>query len=121
MNKKGFTLVELLVVIVILGLIMIVVATTAFPAMNKAKRNSLETYALRLVEKAKEKCIADECSDGTEYTVEELMGENAEKGYKGTLTMSDAGRGYKVNGTVSSSDDKFSVEIIDSLVSTKTE
>ena len=76
--KKGFTLVELLVVIVVLGLIMIVVATTAFPAMNKAKQNALETYALRVVEKAKERCVAENCIDGTTYTVEELMGENAE-------------------------------------------
>ena len=39
LNKKGFTLVELLAVIVILALLIIVVATTALPAMNNAKKS----------------------------------------------------------------------------------
>ena len=39
MNKKGFTLVELLAVIVILSILIIVVATRGFSALNKAKEN----------------------------------------------------------------------------------
>lgn len=53
LNKKGFTLVELLAVIVILALLIVVVANTALPAMNNAKKNSLEVYAERVVNQAK--------------------------------------------------------------------
>ena len=120
MKRKGFTLVELLVVIVILGLIMIVVATTAFPAMNKAKINSLETYTLRVVEKAKERCISEDCKDGTEYTIMDLMGENAEKGYKGFLVMTDTKNEYKVSGSITSTDEKFVASISSNDISLAT-
>ena len=53
LNKKGFTLVELLAVIVILALLIVVVANTALPAMNNAKKNSLEVYTERVVNQAK--------------------------------------------------------------------
>ena len=58
-NKKGFTLVELLAVIVILALLIVIVANTAIPAMNNAKKKSLQTYAQKVVQKAKENCAAE--------------------------------------------------------------
>ncbi len=42
MNKKGFTLTELLAVIVILGLITIIATTSISGALNNAKENMLE-------------------------------------------------------------------------------
>ena len=45
LNKNGFTLVELLAVIVILALLIVIVANTAIPAMNNAKKKALQTYA----------------------------------------------------------------------------
>lgn len=53
LNKKGFTLVELLAVIVVLALLIVVVASTALPAMNNAKKNTLETYTKRVVDQVK--------------------------------------------------------------------
>lgn len=58
MDKKGFTLVELLGVIVILGLLVVVVATSGFGLFNKAKDsinkieedNLLETARVFLVD-----------------------------------------------------------------------
>ena len=61
-NKKGFTLVELLAVIVILALLIVIVANTAIPAMNNAKKKSLQTYAQKVVQKAKENCAAEKMS-----------------------------------------------------------
>ena len=97
-NKKGFTLVELLAVIVILALLIVIVANTAIPAMNNAKKKSLQTYAQKVVQKAKENCAAEKmagventckdktgaaascCGDITDLTV--IMGEDAGDSYK---------------------------------------
>ena len=116
MNKKGFTLVELLVCIVVLSLVMLLVATSAFQAVNKAKVNAMKTYTMRLIEKAKERCISENCIDGTIYTADELMGKDSKKGYNATLTMSDTGKDYKVSGTVTSKDNKFQADVADSKV-----
>ena len=75
LNKKGFTLVELLAVIVILALLIIVVATTALPAMNNAKKSALNTYAKRVVEQAKTlystECLTsnDVCGEKIKYKI----------------------------------------------------
>ena len=64
LNKKGFTLVELLAVVVILAILITVVATTAIPAMKNAKVKAAETYAARLNQKAKEACMVEHLGDG---------------------------------------------------------
>ena len=86
LNKKGFTLVELLAVIVILALLIVVVANTALPAMNKAKMNSLATYAQRMQEKARENFIAEGRTEATAYTIEKLTG-STNKQYKGYVVV----------------------------------
>lgn len=45
MNKKGFTLVELLAVIVILAVIILVAMNAVVPQMQKARRNAFKTEA----------------------------------------------------------------------------
>ena len=47
-NKKGFTLVELLAVIVILGIIMIIAIPSVLDTMEVAKTKSLEEYAQKV-------------------------------------------------------------------------
>ena len=51
-NRKGFTLVELLAVIVILALLIVVTITTVLPRMNSAKKNSMAVFAGRAVQAA---------------------------------------------------------------------
>ena len=54
MNKKGFTLVELLAVIVILAVVMLIGGTTVLPMMQKAQKNTLGTEGLALIKGAEE-------------------------------------------------------------------
>ncbi len=52
LNKKGFTLVELLAVIVILALLMVVATSSIGGAMNNAKKNALKTEAQKMLTSA---------------------------------------------------------------------
>ncbi len=52
LNKKGFTLVELLAVIVILALLMVVATSSIGGAMSNAKKNALKTEAQKMLTSA---------------------------------------------------------------------
>lgn len=67
LNKKGFTLVELLAVIVILALLIVVVATSVLPALNNAKKSALKTYSERVKSNAIQLCMSSEISGSKEY------------------------------------------------------
>lgn len=49
LNKKGFTLVELLAVIVVLALLMVVAASSIGSALSNAKKNTLKTEAQKII------------------------------------------------------------------------
>ena len=118
LNKNGFTLVELLAVIVILALLIVIVANTAIPAMNNAKKKSLQTYAEKVVQKAKENCAAEKMADmgfmcnsdtgDTKVTccgslsIKQIMGEDNGV-YTGTVTTNYA-NGVAAISTVSITD-----------------
>ena len=53
MKKNGFTLVELLAVIIILAIVMLIGVTAVVPVVNKAQRNSLVSEGLSLIDVAK--------------------------------------------------------------------
>ncbi len=124
LNKKGFTLVELLAVIVILALLIVVVANTALPALNNAKKSSLEVYTGRVVEKAKELCMSAALGNSIDTSigsvdssgkctlnVSELMGETATNPqYVGTVTAKPNGDVYTVGGCVRDSKNKLTVK-----------
>ena len=117
LNKKGFTLVELLAVIVILALLIVVVATTALPAMRNAKKDALETYANRVVEQAKGLEISSPgaCPSSTPCDLADIMGEDNDD-YDASLTTSgDLSSGVEVNGTVEDSDGN-KVNVCDNVV-----
>lgn len=109
LNKKGFTLVELLAVIVILAILIVVVANTALPALNNSKKKSLTTYAQRVAEKAKEQYMSSELSSITTpkscYTVTELMGANAT--YSGIVEIVKDNDNNKYVATVYIADKDF--------------
>ena len=49
MNKKGFTLVELLAVIVILAILMAIAATNLGPVIDNTRRNSMRSTAQQII------------------------------------------------------------------------
>lgn len=53
LNKKGFTLVELLAVIVILAVVMLIAVTAVGPLMAKSRKSALGTEGIGLVDAAK--------------------------------------------------------------------
>ena len=100
-NKKGFTLVELLAVIVILAVIILIAVNAVLPQMNRARKNSFADEALNYLKAAETKYVEgamDAGSGGTSYTalVGSLNGQYVSKssssGYRGkvVLTISDA-------------------------------
>ena len=50
MNRKGFTLVELLAVIVILAILMAIAATNIGPVIDNSRRSSMRTTAQNIIE-----------------------------------------------------------------------
>ena len=67
-NKKGFTLVELLAVIVILALLIVITANTVLPMMNKTEKSGMITYADRVLSTAAASVQADTLVSGNTPT-----------------------------------------------------
>ncbi len=58
-RKKGFTLVELLAVIVVLALIMVFAVPSVMNTMNSAKKKSLQMYAEKMISTAMQQHQSD--------------------------------------------------------------
>lgn len=67
-NKKGFTLVELLAVIIILALIMVLVTPAVLSILNNSKKQAFYMYAQSLESKALSKFLSDESKEVNEET-----------------------------------------------------
>lgn len=65
-DKKGFTLVELLAVIVILAVVMVIAVTAVGPLMAKSRKGALGSEGLGLVEAAKLAYQAEQMAAGTD-------------------------------------------------------
>ena len=88
LNKKGFTLVELLAVIVVLALIMVLTVPSVLTSMNSARQSSFLLYAGKMIESAQGKYqsqlligVPDTC-----YSLESLS-DNASTQYSGTVQV----------------------------------
>ncbi|MBO4601508.1 MAG: type II secretion system protein [Bacilli bacterium] len=95
MNKnknRGFTLVELLAVIVILAVVILIAVTAVIPRMNKAKKNALVDEALVYLNAAKEAYIFDSEDTGSRcINISDLNGEYVSKDssdYNGVIKVS---------------------------------
>ena len=67
LNKKGFTLVELLAVIVLLALVMIVAGGAIGNTLKNSKQSALNTFGQRVANAAKEECLSGVLSGA--YTI----------------------------------------------------
>ena len=93
LNKKGFTLVELLAVIIILALVMVLVIPNVLDASSGAKEKSLRVYAERVASKALEQAALDNLTasfTSKSYTLKDLGFRNTGK-YEGCVSVSNSG------------------------------
>ena len=92
-NKKGFTLVELLAVIVILAVVILIAVTAVIPRMNKAKRNAFVDEANAYAKAGVEAYVASTMENATStcFTVKWLNENYIDKkdtGYDGWVQVS---------------------------------
>ena len=82
LNKKGFTLVELLAVIVVLALILVLTVPMVLNTMNSAKKKSFQMYGERVLNSAM-----------SLYESQKMLNEITTKKYDGEIcyTLSDLG------------------------------
>ena len=91
-KKNGFTLVELLAVIVILAIIMIIAIPAVLNTMDVAKRKSFKEYADKIVNEATKKYLSDELLGSTGsacmlYDIESDLGLSSTGNYKGYILV----------------------------------
>ncbi len=89
-NKKGFTLVELLAVIVVLAIIMVIAIPSVMDSMNKARKNSFKIYAQKVLNTANTQYQTDLLTTGSSsktcYNLSELMKQGVGN-YKGHVSV----------------------------------
>lgn len=108
-NKKGFTLVELLAVIVILALLIVITANTVLPMMNKSKANAMVVYAERVLNTASASFQADQITstaDTLYYSIGKLMGES---NYYGCVAVTAVGDSYTYKILMIDPDNKWGI------------
>ena len=119
-DKKGFTLVELLAVIVILAVVILIAVTAVIPRMNNAKKKALVDEALIYLNAAKEAYSFDpELVNASSCTnITDLNGKYVKKDsdkYKGAVktTINDG----VVSQTIYLTDGKYYVSGTDNIIS----
>ena len=84
-NKKGFTLVELLAVIVILGILLVVAVPAVNSILTKSKQKAAKDDALMII-KAIETCQTMDAMEGGGCTAAKVKGY-----YEGTAELAEVG------------------------------
>lgn len=113
LNKKGFTLVELLAVIVVLALIMVLVLPNVMDSMNSAKQQTFLLYANRMLDAAMSKRASDELAGNASdcYLISTLNNGNTNK-YTGKVVYDTSTQKYKI----SMYDDNYQIGFSDKTV-----
>ena len=103
LNKKGFTLVELLSVIVILSVIVLIATNAVVPMADSARKQVLALEANTLVTVAQTLYVQNNSSDSACFSYEELLNagliEKEDESYTGSISIersSDGGYSYKI-------------------------
>lgn len=105
-NKKGFTLVELLAVIVILAVVMLIGVTAILPLMGRARKSALGSEGVSLVDTAKTAYQAEQLNNNSKikstssvcFSIAWLKAHNYydknDTNYKGSVLVSYASGKY---------------------------
>ena len=103
LNRKGFTLVELLSVIVILSVIVLIATNAVVPMADSAKKQVLAMEANTLVRAAQTLYVRESSSSSTCYTYDELIDadliEKDDEAYTGSISIevdSEGDYSYKI-------------------------
>ena len=103
LNKKGFTLVELLSVIVILSVIVLIATNAVVPMADSARKQVLAMEANTLVTAAQTLYVQNNASGSACYTYDELINsgliEKDDESYTGSISIEVDGSGnysYKI-------------------------
>ena len=90
-NNKGFTLVELLAVIVILAVVILIAVTAVIPRMNNAKKKAFIDESLIYLKAGKEAYTTDQNTEC--YNINEFDNyiKNNKDNYSGTLFVNEKG------------------------------
>ncbi len=108
LNKKGFTLVELLSVIVILSVVVLIATNAVVPMMGQAKKQVLATEANKFMGAAKSLYVKDGAAGTKCYSYEEVINSNIieknDEAYTGSFLIEekDGKYSYRIwlsNGT----------------------
>ena len=95
-NKKGFTLVELLSVIVILSVVVLIATNAVIPMMSNAKKQVLATEANIMYPAAQSLYLEDGGSGTKCYTYDELIESGKisknDEAYKGSFLVDSDGK-----------------------------
>ena len=91
LNRKGFTLVELLSVIVILSVIVLIATNAVVPMADSAKKQVLAMEANSLVKAAQTLYIQENSSSSKCYTYDEIISsdliEKNDENYTGSISI----------------------------------
>ena len=99
-NKKGFTLVELLAVIVILALIMSIAIVSIGGVLKSSRESTFKETALSIINGVKmQLTVANQLKPGTYYFNEKLLDSDNELPFGGKINYTDLGGGTTVPGT----------------------
>ena len=125
-NKNGFTLVELLSVVVILAVVVLIATNAVVPMMGNAKKQVLATEANKFMTAAKTLYVNKSATGTKCYTYDEVIGsgliEKNDEAYKGSFEIAENNGKYTYkiwlsNGTNmvdGKSPDVTSEDVIDS-------
>lgn len=92
MNKKGFTLVELLAVIAILAILVIIALPNIMSMFNQARQNSFTTEVKEIYKMAQQQWISDSMLETKPITYQRL------NGVVGSYGTSDTEKGLDMSG-----------------------
>lgn len=110
-ENKGFTLVELLAVIVILALIMLFAIPTILNTLNQSKKKAFEEYTDKVVIESEKQYIKDEMDGETDdtktYDIKNDLGLPSTGNYSGFVTFKKIGDIVKEFVTLSDGDNSL--------------